>query len=55
MPVVKEIEQRNYVGGILEYPIDIITRSYAPFETFGPLDFVYHGDDRGGMLLIGHL
>ncbi len=33
-----------------QYPIDIVTRSYAPFKTFGPFFARYHGDDRGHSL-----
>jgi RHS repeat-associated protein len=33
-----------------QYPIDIITRSYAPFKTFGPPGARYHGDNRGHSL-----
>jgi RHS repeat-associated protein len=32
------------------YPIEIITRSYAPFKSFGPAFARYHGDDRGHSL-----
>ncbi|MBC7884874.1 MAG: thrombospondin type 3 repeat-containing protein [Saprospiraceae bacterium] len=32
------------------YPIEIITRSYAPFKTFGPAFARYHGDNRGHSL-----
>jgi RHS repeat-associated protein len=33
------------------YPIEIITRSYAPFKTFGPAFARYHGDARGNSLV----
>ena len=32
------------------YPIFIVTRSYAPFKTFGPSFAQYEGDDRGHTL-----
>ncbi len=32
------------------YPIEIITRSYAPFKTFGPRFAKYYGDNRGHSL-----
>ena len=32
------------------YPISIITRSYAPFKSFGPIGSRYHGDNRGHRL-----
>jgi len=32
------------------YPIYIVTRSYAPFKTFGPSFALYEGDDRGHTL-----
>lgn len=40
----------RYIDPDGQYPIDIITRSYAPFKTFGPPGFRYHGDDRGHSL-----
>jgi RHS repeat-associated protein len=33
-----------------QYPIDIITRSYAPFKEFGPPFARYNGDNRGHSL-----
>jgi len=39
----------NLVDPTGEYPIYFMTRSYAPFKTFGP-SYKWHGDNRGHSL-----